>query len=1173
MRIEKLTSRFADTPKLVRILNVALPVGMIIAVLFGTAVVAWQIVSLAQDGEVTILTPRSGQELSNDFAVEVKFKAAQERDPLNLIFKLDERVINAKVTRGFSGAGDYETYVFRSGDNGVNKFDHNLLKPGSHTIRVEARTGDKVGKNKDNSVEPFDADNVDFNVKNVKNLVTLGEGVKTFSAEQLPLDGAGASRDAFVPPPNFLHKALASLPQLLPKASAHTTTDNNRHGNLAVSAPPGIAIDISPVATTLGSCHEGNHREADTPTGKATFTNCPVSNIGGNDATYNITLGPTPANWTLTDGRGHSTTVTIKDDNTSGINFTYAASANPTPPTPPTGPNPTPPGPPPAPSYDYAPAGGPLIALTKLTATSADVDVFGYQLKDNAPANFIAEISADVDGNRVVTRTDLNNHATHAGVTLNLANTNLKDGKTHSLRLRAINMNGVTNYIDVVIAPNNGTGGAPAGSPDPGGSGGGLGGSTVPPPPNAEDGGDGRIKVTTHVFKDGKATDRIGNTRVVVNAKNHKVDQVTNGKLFNCNPYDKITNTAKDNPGYGQATFDGCWTSRDKKQEYKFNQIKPPEGYDVRSIHLPSDPGKSLGENDSFEVKDGQETAVDIWLNPPPESGGSGGGSGGGGSGSTQRPPAVPTGFRATETAPGAVTLQWNAVPGIGGYAVEKFDPSPPDPTDPTASPWGEVCDNGSIDEGPTDSEDDDKRITPQTSCLDDEAGFAANNKYRISSYNVDADGAPITNASDNPIISSYAETEVTTAPLPAPMDLKIIQTAQSPPIVKLEWQPPTYKVPSYKIQRSLNGTEWEDLGSVDNFNDEGAPIDPTPATEYIDGDEDDETVAYKTRYFYRVASDGGDAGISIFITAEITTAPLPTPTELKITETGPGVIQLDWKAPETKEKALDYVVERSTDQTNWTNINQDSSEPAFTDQEGKFSTKYFYRLASKAEETVSDYVLTEITTSPFKPNIEEDGGVSTDGENATSDDEELSEEEIEEVIEQEEPEGTEIDNESDETDLSAVIPDGAVDEATQCGVVQVDGLAEQLASDIRFTDDPEALVCKNKDGTAVDSFNKPVVLTFKVGEESKDGQVFSLTAARVLGSQFKSGGGAGDRIVTATNRPGVFVVVASPQDERGSSMLIVIGAVAVLVGAVTATIFIRYRMQSRFSAPPDPDI
>lgn len=1156
-RVEKFTARFSDTPKLVRILNVALPAGMIVAVVFGTAVAAWQIASLAHQGEVSIVLPKADPDITADFPVEVIFDAAQDRQPFNLVFKLIERVdgndveyvIASKVGSAMGKDDQPRPYVFRSGINGVNLFDRNLLRPGNHTIKVEAKTGTTVGQG-----APIDTAKVEFKVKNVKNIVAFGEGAKTFSATQLPLDGGANPRNTSNNLPNFLDKKLADLPALLlPKASAHTGT-GKRHGDLNVNADPGVSVTVGHIGGALDGCHSGNTQAA-AADGIARFRDCAVTNNyqspPDNEATYKVTVGPTPPGRTLNDP--HDKNVTVRWNATASVGFNYAASANPNPAPPAPGPTPTPP-PDTTPSYDYKPANGPLIAVTKLTATTAEADAFAYQMVDNNPLNYLQEVSADVDGNRVSTRTDMNEHATHASVTLNLPN--LKDGKPHELVIRAINKSGMISNINISITPDNGTGGAP-GPANPGGSTPNNPPPPPPPPAGAEDGGNGRIKVTTRVFKDGDAKDRIGNSEVVVQAKDHPVNQVVNGKLLNCNPHTKTTNTDKNNEdGYGRANFDGCWTSSDKKQTYTLKQISPPNGYNVRSIHLPSQPGKSFDEKVEFEVKDGQETAVEIWLNPPGVTTGGGGGSGGGGR-PVVAPPAPVANLRVNETAPGIVKLEWNGVPGASGYVVDKLDLAPADP----ASPWEE-------DFGDNSNEDDNGNpITPATTLEDDEAGIAIRNVYRVATYKEVED--------EDPIKSAYVQVEITTAPLGAPTNLVLSQPA--PASVKLQWQAPASPIPGYSIQKSLDGTTWEEISTNDNTNEAGNTI--TPSTSYTDEGDD---VGYSIRYLYRVASSDDEGGLSAFANAEITTAPVPAPTDLKLKETGPAVVQLDWQTPANIGDAdISYTIERSVDQTTWEKRGEDIDEVAYTDLQGLFSTRYFYRIAAKIGESSSAYLAADITTSAFVPNItptavddSEDAEEPEEPDEPEEPEEEPTDDELDEAENYEEAEGTDLSDDTGESDMEAFIPENSLKTAASCDVVKVDGRDSEITSDVTPVGDPAALVCKTADGSLVDSFDKSVVLIFgSDSENAEDKQIFSLAASKVLGSRLKAGGGAGSRVITTTKKPGVFVLVDPAQKKGLSAFYVIAGATAVLIGAATAWVVIRYRMEAKFSAPPDPDI
>lgn len=147
--------------------------------------------------------------------------------------------------------------------------------------------------------------------------------------------------------------------------------------------------------------------------------------------------------------------------------------------------------------------------------------------------------------------------------------------------------------------------------------------SAPPPPPPAPASAPaaGSIQATTYIYNNDSSLTRIGNTEVHVQA----VGFATTDVAHNCNPYNLTTNSNHSSTGYGQAHFPNCWSASTGTKAYQFSQIITPAGYTFRSIH-----SSNLRSDGYFDVHAGQETAVDIWLNPPGQSGGATSSSGSG---------------------------------------------------------------------------------------------------------------------------------------------------------------------------------------------------------------------------------------------------------------------------------------------------------------------------------------------------------------------------------------------------------------------------------------------------------------------------------------------------------------------------------------------------------------
>jgi hypothetical protein len=504
-RIDQFANRhFSRYPQFVKVFSLAMPLLVVGAGVAGASVLGWQIVSLAREGEVRVASVNGGDPVTGNFEAKVIFTASQDRQPFNIRMFIDGNVISSKVGSAIK-KGDVRDYKFASGIGGENKFDVNLLKPGEHTLRVEAKTGSVVGDGAD-----IDADNLNFTVKDVKNLAALGDEGKTFHVNELP--GPAPGRSAAAPLPGLPSRLMAAV---FPKAEAATrhggfnvitrTTDASgaqRIPNVPISLVSHPAFGNWPCSTSPNSTDAS---------GIAQFRDCVVSTQGADSATYTITIGATPGGYSITSD--HTRTVTVPHNGVGEINFVYSppAAADPGP-TPGGGSTPDP-GPAPDPVYNYQPSGHePLIALTGLTATSATIDAFGMQMADNNIINYLKEVSVAIDGTRFSASSSFTIYATQGGLTLPLPDLNgvVADGHPHTLSFIAINQNGKSSTLNVVIAPPPPAGGGSSG----GGSGPETSGGTGGTPP-VTDHEKGSIEVSAYAHPaDGQKLDADKDARV-----------------------------------------------------------------------------------------------------------------------------------------------------------------------------------------------------------------------------------------------------------------------------------------------------------------------------------------------------------------------------------------------------------------------------------------------------------------------------------------------------------------------------------------------------------------------------------------------------------------------------------------------------------------------------------
>jgi hypothetical protein len=444
--------------------------------------------------QYVITAPASGATLSGDFPIETEFRAASNIvNSFNIEIELDGRTITSKVVSPINN-GEKRKYVFSGGYNGDNLFPLHNLRPGNHTIRTIARHGSVIGQGGE-----FARHEVGFIAK-PRNIIATGEGETTIAGSQLPVSASTRSASAEqlerfartsqrgISAREILQQgaktAAAKVQQIvLPKASAHSCAEGCRHGDLDVRAVvkgtdervPGVTVKVSHGRV---SCHNGDVQTTKLPGGDANFRDCGVSTELSGDpvldtqAIYNVEVSNTPAGFSLDDVSKKQ--VTIVHNQNKDITFFYKISGSSTDPGSgqPSGPGGGGTGP--APSYNHSPGDGPLLAVTKLSVNSALVDVFGYQTKNNLPADFVKDVSLTVyspEGTVEATavRNDLTVHPSHRGVLLNLgpSGINLRDGREHTLVFKATNDNGASNMVTIFIT---GSGGQTAPPPTGGGN-------------------------------------------------------------------------------------------------------------------------------------------------------------------------------------------------------------------------------------------------------------------------------------------------------------------------------------------------------------------------------------------------------------------------------------------------------------------------------------------------------------------------------------------------------------------------------------------------------------------------------------------------------------------------------------------------------------------------------
>jgi hypothetical protein len=562
--IDRFSNRYlASYPRLIRVFNIVLPTAASVAAVFGIVLLSWQVISLAKAGEVRLSLPEANSTKKDDFTVRTTFTAKQDRDPFNVVFKLDGQVIESRVSAAIK-TGESREYNFSSGVNGENKFDRNLLSPGQHTLKIEAHTGTAVGQGAE-----IDTDETNFTVTDVHNLASWAE-FKTYSIDKLPLYST-TPRNALKP--HSLQSTTADVSSsglhslgnfLVPTVEAAT-----RHGDFNVHAPPGIKVTVKSVASVLAGCKDNSvNADAD---GKARFRDCEVSKAQSDGAVYEITLGDTPPGYKLDGGRTRQ--VTVYWNTTTDFYFGYSVIINTQPQSPPAASTPatnpatsnptTVPVTVPPPVYNYAPDSGAFISLTNLGTTSATVDAFAAQMQNNIVVNYLREVYVTVDGVKTSSVTQFSPYATQRS--LGLSYPNLADGKDHDLAFIALSQNGKTSWINIKITGQKATSNSTNNSSS---------GSTI-----SHDTGGIAVTVYAHTAK-GQKLDKdndphIGN----VNVSTHNIGD----NVGQCDPATGLTDNVRDHvKNFGQIKFDKCPValSSEKNHAKKYTvSITVPSGF------------------------------------------------------------------------------------------------------------------------------------------------------------------------------------------------------------------------------------------------------------------------------------------------------------------------------------------------------------------------------------------------------------------------------------------------------------------------------------------------------------------------------------------------------------------------------------------------------------------
>ena len=300
--------------------------------------------------------------------------------------------------------------------------------------------------------------------------------------------------------------------------------------------------------------------------------------------------------------------------------------------------------------------------------------------------------------------------------------------------------------------------------------------------------------------------------------------------------------------------------------------------------------------------------------------------------------PGAPTGLTATATGPKEIELSWTAPEDtsgaeITGYMIEYATLGTGTGVgDPAFANWADLED---------DTGDDDTTFTDDGSVGTGVDALAAETTRR---YRVTALNGSNTGDDNNSNLASATTDEATVPGMPTGLTLTPVAPTGSQHQINLSWTAPVNTggadLAGYRIERSENGSSWEDLVK--------------DTEEISDLTHMDETVPKaNTRWHYRVSAinSEGPGMPSAAATAFSFPAVAPVkPTGLAAWENGPTRIVLVWKAPAaTGGEITGYKIEHSEDGNDWEDLvaNTMSTDTTYTDTSVEAGTVRHYRVSA----------------------------------------------------------------------------------------------------------------------------------------------------------------------------------------------------------------------------------
>lgn len=259
------------------------------------------------------------------------------------------------------------------------------------------------------------------------------------------------------------------------------------------------------------------------------------------------------------------------------------------------------------------------------------------------------------------------------------------------------------------------------------------------------------------------------------------------------------------------------------------------------------------------------------------------------------------------------------------------------------------------------------------------------------------------------------------------------------------------------------------------------------------------------------------------------------TPTGLTITSPISGRVVLEWTASTDDKGVTHYTVERSTDQSSWTKLNDNVTEPTYTDLDASFDQKQYYRvIAFDAAGNGSEPAIGETVTTKFEPNVNSD----SDSEVA-----------------------------SDDGVAGVLIPAGAIAGEATCAIIKNDEQV-QLEKGAQQKAGPYQLECKGADGNSIDTFTKPIRYTITITKDDFKGMQPILYTLN--GENWKKANGsydAGKGVITYESSSPERLLVAGVKSSSGLIWIItIVAALLVLAGGA----FWWLRMRGSGGSSPD---